>query len=75
MLITHEVLHYLKSSKAEKYYSMAIKTDMSKAYDKLEWEFIRMVLEKMNFHHTLINHLDHAMHYVGELYFHYKWCS
>lgn len=54
VVITHEVLHYLKSSKAEKYYSMAIKTDMSKAYEKLEWEFIRMVLEKMNFHPTLI---------------------
>lgn len=36
ILITHEVLHYLKSSKAEKHYFMAIKTDMSKSYDRLE---------------------------------------
>lgn len=33
---------------------MAIKTDMSKAYDRLEWEFIRLVLGKMNFHPILI---------------------
>lgn len=34
---------------------MAIKTDMSKAYDMLEWEFIRLVLEKMNFQSTFLN--------------------
>lgn len=33
---------------------MVIKTDMSKAYDRLEWEFIRLVLGKMNFHPILI---------------------
>lgn len=33
VLITHEVLHYLRTSKAKKFCSMAIKTDMSKAYD------------------------------------------
>ena len=52
VLITHEVLHYLKNSRAEKHLSMAIKTDMSKAYDRLEWDFIRLVLERMNFHPT-----------------------
>ena len=35
ILITHEVLHTLKTSKAEKRVAMAVKTDMSKAYDRL----------------------------------------
>lgn len=39
VLITREVLHYLKTSEAEKRVSMAVKTDMSKAYDILEWDF------------------------------------
>ena len=50
VLITHEVLHYLKSSDAEKRCSMAVKTDMSKAYDRLEWDFIKCVLLRLGFH-------------------------
>lgn len=41
VLITHEMLHYLKNSGATIHCSMAVKTDISKAYDKLEWTFIR----------------------------------
>ena len=54
VLITHEVLHYLKISGSIKNCSMAVKTDISKAYDRLEWSFIRAVLEKMGFSDTWI---------------------
>ena len=50
VLITHEVLHFLKTSSASKHCSMAVKTDMSKAYDRLEWKFIEMVLSRLGFH-------------------------
>ena len=50
VLITHEVLHYLKTEDAEKRCSMAVKTDMSKAYDRLEWEFVRLVFQRLGFH-------------------------
>lgn len=29
--------------------SMAVKLDMTKAYDKVEWGFLRRVMEKMGF--------------------------
>lgn len=29
---------------------MAVKTDMNKAYDRLEWDFIAMVMERLGFH-------------------------
>ncbi|CAA7031134.1 unnamed protein product [Microthlaspi erraticum] len=41
VLITHETLHYLKTSKAKKRCYMAVKTDMSKAYDRIEWDFVK----------------------------------
>lgn len=54
VLITHEALHYLKTSGAKKRCYMAVKTDMSKAYDRIEWEFIRLVIQAMGFHQTWI---------------------
>lgn len=55
VLITHEVLHYLKVSQAEKRCPMAVKTDMSKAYDRLEWDFIQLVLQRLGMHNKFSN--------------------
>ena len=49
ILISHEVLHFLKTSEAIKRCSIAVKTDMSKAYDRLEWDFIEAVLLQLGF--------------------------
>lgn len=50
VLITHDLLHYFKTSKANKQCYMAIKTYMSKAYDRLEWDFIETALLRFGFH-------------------------
>jgi len=55
VLITHETLHYLKTSDAQVRCYMAVETDMNKAYDRIEWDFIRLVLERMGFHGQWIN--------------------
>ncbi|XP_013739997.1 uncharacterized protein LOC106442922 [Brassica napus] len=49
VLITHEILHFLRTSAARQRCTMAVKTDMSKAYDRIEWDFIREVLERFGF--------------------------
>lgn len=54
VLITHEILHFLRTSGAKQRCSMAIKTDMSKAYDRIEWDFLREVLSRLGFHETWI---------------------
>ena len=53
IMITHETLHFLKRSGATKRCSMAVKTDMSNAYDRLEWNFIEAVMRRLGFHDSL----------------------
>lgn len=54
ILIAQEMFHGLRTNKACQNKFMAIKTDMSKAYDRVEWIFIQEVLTKMGFDHHWI---------------------
>ena len=55
VLITHEGLQYLKTSQAQKHCAMAIKMDMSKAYNRVEWNFLSQVMTRLGFHTKWIN--------------------
>ena len=39
----------MKSQKSKKTGFMAMKLDMSKAYNRVEWKFLMMIMEKMGF--------------------------
>ena len=43
-------MHYLEHKNEGKENFMAVKLNMSKAYDRVEWGFIEGVMEKMGFH-------------------------
>lgn len=49
IMISYEIMHYLKGRKVGKDGYMALKLDMSKAYDRVEWNFLREILLKMGF--------------------------
>jgi hypothetical protein len=51
-LVAYEIFHHFDHSKSKKGY-MGIKTDMAKAYDRVEWQFLRTTLEVMGFPHQL----------------------
>ena len=49
ILLTHEIMHKFRKIKGKKAW-VALKLDMEKACDRLEWPFIRKCLEQLGFH-------------------------
>ena len=50
VLISFELMHYLDHKRDSKDCYIAIKLDMSKAYDRVEWGFMEQVMKKLDFH-------------------------
>ena len=48
-MLAHEIMHSFKK-KIGKIGYIAVKLDMEKAYDRLEWSFISVILLKLGFH-------------------------
>ena len=49
ILRAHETLHFMKSKRKGKVGLMALKLDMSKAYDRVEWFFLEKIMATMGF--------------------------
>ncbi|XP_028113864.1 uncharacterized protein LOC114311894 [Camellia sinensis] len=49
VLTAFEVFHYLKNKRLGRTKYFALKLDMSKAYDRVEWGFLEVVMIKMGF--------------------------
>ncbi|XP_075636927.1 uncharacterized protein LOC142609203 [Castanea sativa] len=49
VLVAYETLHTMHARKKGKKVSLALKLDVSKAYDCVEWQFLRGIMEKMGF--------------------------
>lgn len=49
VMIAYKIMHFMKRKRRGKEGYMALKLDMSKAYDRIEWEYLRAVLLKMGF--------------------------
>jgi len=62
-IIMQELIHFITRKKGKVGY-MAIKIDLEKAYDKLEWSFIRDMLWRINLLRDLI---DLIMSYVSSV--------
>uniref|UniRef100_A0A803P8S6 Reverse transcriptase domain-containing protein n=1 Tax=Cannabis sativa TaxID=3483 RepID=A0A803P8S6_CANSA len=49
ILVSFEILHYLKRKRKGKEGYMVLKLDLSKAYDRIEWPFLEKILAKLGF--------------------------
>ncbi|KAL5740040.1 hypothetical protein ACOSQ2_029220 [Xanthoceras sorbifolium] len=49
IMVAFELLHSIKKQKKGKRGYAAIKLDMSKAYDRVEWGFLEIIMEKLGF--------------------------
>lgn len=54
IMISFEIMHYMKRKTQGKKGWMALKLDMSKAYDRVEWSYIRAMLSKLGFTNPII---------------------
>lgn len=54
IIMAHEMVHGLRTNDSIGKQFMAIKTDMLKAYDIVEWSFLEVLPEKLGFNHVWI---------------------
>ena len=54
VLVAFQIMHYLKKKKGKESY-MAVELNISKAYDRVEWCFLKKVMERMGFNDKWIS--------------------
>ncbi|KAK2662585.1 hypothetical protein Ddye_001159 [Dipteronia dyeriana] len=54
VMVAFKSLHFISQKKVGKKGLMALRLDMNKAYDRVEWNFLRAVMIKMNFYQDWI---------------------
>ena len=47
VLVAYETLHAVNNKRSGKKDSLALKLDVSKAYDRVEWDFLKSIMSKM----------------------------
>lgn len=65
VLIAHELFHSMKTRFTGKKGYMALKLDMEKAYDRVEWPFLQALLLKFGFHNNWVNCLMRCVNSVS----------
>jgi len=65
VMAAHEIIHHMKCKRKGKVGEVALKIDISKAYDRVEWEYAKRVMRRMGFHDRWINWMTMCMESVN----------
>ena len=55
IITAYECLHFMKRNKSKKHRHCALKLDMQKAYDRVEWSYLQAIMIRMGFHPSWVN--------------------
>jgi len=55
VMVAIEVLHFMKAKTRGEDRYVALKLDINKAYDRMDWNYLRAVMNKMGFHNRWIH--------------------
>jgi hypothetical protein len=55
IITAYECLHFMKRNKSKKHRHCALKLDMRKAYDRVEWEYLEAIMIKLGFDVEWVN--------------------
>lgn len=50
IIVANEAFHFLKTHVRGKKQALAVKLDFNKAYDRVQWDFLKEVMLRMGFH-------------------------
>jgi len=64
-MAAHEIIHHMKCKRRVKVGEVALKIDISKAYDRVEWEYVKKVLSRMGFHGRWLKWMTMCMESVN----------
>lgn len=74
VLLAFEVLHYMKNKRRSNIAHMAIKLDMSKVFDRVEWDYLKQMMLKLGFFRKM-GGSHHGMYLIGNIFYYVEWSA
>jgi len=65
VMVAYEIVHHMKCKRKGKMGEVALKIDISKAYDRVDWNYVKSVMRRMGFHDKWVEWMSMCMESVN----------